>query len=262
MPETGVIAGSGLYEMPGFRPGGERRVSTPFGEPSGAYVLGELSGVQTVFLPRHGPAHTLPPHEINYRANIWGFRELGVKALLSINASGGIAQGLAPGDIAVIEQVIDMTGGARRGSFHDGPQVVHIDLTEPFCAELRAAVLISGNKQGIELKDGGTYACVNGPRLETAAEIKHLALIGADMVGMTVMPEAALAREAGICFTAISVITNYAAGISKEKLTTTKVVKVMQAANNSLRALLSATLPSIPANRSCTCRDSLKDATM
>lgn len=265
MPRVGVIGGSGLYGIPGLEVSGERKVRTPFGAPSAAYVMGELAGVEVVFLPRHGAGHDIPPHRINYRANLWGFGELGVERVLSVNASGGIRRGLGPGDIVVLDQVLDFTQGARAGSFYDGGeggQVVHIDFTEPYCPEVRGALLRAGEKAGVGLGDGGTYLCVNGPRLESRAEIEFFASAGADVVGMTGMPEAALARELEICFAGVAVVTNYAAGFTGEKLTTGEVIESMKEANERINALLRETIGLIPRQRGCPCKDALKEAIM
>jgi 5'-methylthioadenosine phosphorylase len=260
MPRIGVIGGSGLTQMPGLTIREEREVKTPYGEPSAAYRLGEASGAEVVFLPRHGHPHSIPPHRINYRANLWGFRELGVERILSVNASGGITSQAAPGAVLVLEQVLDQTQGARASTYFDGPEVVHIDFSEPFCPELRAAVLGAAWEEGIEAVDGGTYVCVHGPRLESRAEIKHFAAMGADVVGMTAMPEAALAREMELCFAAIAVAANWAAGISDEKLSAVEVVQTMRAAEEKITHLLSGALGRIPRERGCDCKDALKDA--
>ena len=262
MPFIGLIGGSGLYEMPGLRVLEERVLETPFGAPSAAYVMGELSGARVAFLPRHGSPHRLPPHRINYRANVWGFRQLGVDRILSVNAGGGLSPGLRPGSIVVLDQVLDMTQGAREATFYDEGEVVHIDFTEPYCPELRQAVLGAGEKAGIGLEGGGTYLCVNGPRLESRAEIEFFARTGADVVGMTGMPEAALARELEICYSALAVVTNYAAGLSGIKLTTGEVVGSMEKANERIKALLKETFALIPYERACPCKDALKGTRM
>jgi 5'-methylthioadenosine phosphorylase len=260
MARIGVIGGSGLTQMPGLAIREERSVETPYGEPSAAYRLGEANGTEVVFLPRHGHPHTIPPHNINYRANLWGFRELGVERILSVNASGGITLQAAPGAIMVLDQVLDQTQGARASTYFEGPEVVHIDFTEPFCPELRAAVLGAAWEDGIEAVDGGTYVCVHGPRLESLAEIRHFASMGADVVGMTAMPEAALARELELCYSAIAVSANWAAGISDAKLSAVEVVQTMQEAGEKINLLLSGALGRIPQARECGCKDALRDA--
>jgi len=261
MPGIGVIAGSGLYEIEGVAVRDIKKVSTPYGEPSDVYRLCEMSSIEFVFLARHGTPHHIPPHMINYRANIWGFRELGVERILSINAAGAISRGVKPGDIVIPDQVIDMTHG-RHSTFYDGDEVVHIDFTMPYCPELRNAIIDAGREAGLQLAGSGTYICVNGPRLESRAEIEFFAHIGADIVGMTGMPEACLARELELCFAAVSVATNYAAGIYGGRLTTTEVVETMKAARERIKNLLNETLKAIPEKRACGCKDALKGARM
>lgn len=263
MPELGIIAGSGIQEMGCEDILETRKIETPYGKPSDHYRICKMSGTKVVFLPRHGVPHRIPPHKINYRANLWGFKELGVREIISINAVGGINEGLMPGDIVVPDQIIDMTHG-RENTFFDGDEVVHVDLTEPFCNRLRDQIFYAGERGGIPLVRSGTYVCTNGPRLETGAEIRYFSVIGADIVGMTVMPEAALAREIEICFASISVITNYAAGISKGKLTTTEVIDTMRSSIRKVRTLLRE-LMMIKKQRGivrCLCHEALKDARM
>ncbi len=262
MPILGVIAGSGLYEIPGLRMLREEVVKTPFGEPSAPYRIGELEGVEIAFLPRHGSPHRIPPAQINYRANIRGFRELGTERIISVNATGGINRRYRPGDIVITDQIIDMTQGARAGTYFDGEEVVHVDFTEPYCPELRKALLEAGARDALQVQDGGTYICVNGPRLESRAEIKFFASIGADVVGMTAMPEASLARELEMCMVSICVVTNYAAGTTPAKLTTAEVVEVMNETTERLRALLKDAIPLIPKKRACQCKDALSDTRM
>lgn len=256
----GVIGGSGLYELKGLNMLEDKALNTPFGEPSAPYRVGEISGIRVAFLPRHGKGHNFPPHKINYRANIWGFRELGAHRIIAVNASGGIDTSFKPGEIVLLDQVIDMTQGMRSSTYYDGAEVVHVDFTEPYCPELRKAILDAASGAGIKIRNTGTYICVNGPRLESRAEIEHYDRIGADVIGMTSMPEASLARELEICFSAIAVVTNYAAGLAGKKLTTEEVVKLMTDSNDSLKSILGEALALIPSDRACQCKDALKGA--
>jgi 5'-methylthioadenosine phosphorylase len=260
MPKIGLIAGSGFYEE-GIGIREVREITTPFGKPSDPYRICESREGEFVLLSRHGTPHHIPPHMINYRANIWGMREMGVERIISINAVGGIAGGLAPGDIVLPDQVIDMTHG-RAATFYEGDEVVHIDFTTPYCTEVRGAIKEAGVGSRVGLRDSGTYVCVNGPRLESRAEIQHFSNIGAEIVGMTVMPEACLARELELCFAGIAVVTNYAAGISGRKLTTKEVVETMKSSLERIKKLIMETLKNIPEKRSCECPHALKDATM
>lgn len=208
-----IIGGSGLTQLSTLDVSRREIVRTPYGEASGPLTLGRLDECEVIFLARHGYGHTIPPHEVNYRANIWALREAGADRILSVASVGGIRPDLGPGALLVPHQIIDYTWG-RKATFHEGPEspVVHIDFTEPYDAELRAAVLAAAHLAGEAVVDGGVYAAMQGPRLETAAEINRLERDGADVVGMTGMPEAALARELGLAYAAINVVVNYAAG--------------------------------------------------
>lgn len=256
----GIIGGSGLYSMNGLTSLEEVSLSTPFGPPSSVYVKGKLGGSEVVFLSRHGIPHRIPPHKVNYRANIWGFKTLGVERIFSVSAVGGIRADTAPGALVLLDQIIDMTQGARPATFHDEDRVVHVDFTFPYCPELRDALLRASRSNGIPIRETGVYLCVNGPRLETASEIRYFSQIGADVVGMTAMPEAVLAREMEICFTGIAVVTNHAAGITENKLTVTEVVETMNRSLGLLGKLLEAAVPGVSARRACACRDALKEA--
>ncbi|MGB9715778.1 MAG: S-methyl-5'-thioadenosine phosphorylase [Thermodesulfovibrionales bacterium] len=261
MPKIGIIGGSGLYDIPGLIIREHRKITTPFGDPSDSYIIGEYSGSEIIFLPRHGLKHQFPPHKINYRANIWGFKELGVERILSISAVGGINPVLKPGIFVVPDQIVDMTK-KRESTFYDGDEVVHIDFTEPFCPELRNIAIKAGEESGIELQKSGTYVCVDGPRLETRAEIRIFKKMDIDIVGMTVMPEATLAREAELCFACIAIVTNYAAGITGKKLTTTEVIEVMKGSLIKIESFIKNIIYLIPVNRNCACRYALRDAQM
>lgn len=257
----GVIGGSGVHEMKGTVIKDSKKISTPYGEPSDSFKIGEISGMGIAFLPRHGTPHHIAPHKINYRANIWGFKELGVERIISVNAVGGISPEMTPGDIVVLNQIIDMTEG-RKSTFYDKEEVVHVDFTEPYCPEIRDAIKEAGEKTKTPIKTSATYMCSNGPRLETAAEIKAFSILGSDVIGMTGMPEAILARELGICFSGIAVITNYAAGISKNSLTTKEVVDTMQASSEKVKKILKEAAVLIPKKRNCRCKDALQNARM
>jgi len=260
MPRIGVIGGSGLYEITGLIIKERKKITTPYGRPSDEYRIGEIGNVEVVFLPRHGAHHNIPPHMINYMANIWGFKKLGVERIISVSAVGGIRKGLRAGDIVIPDQIIDMTRG-RRSTFYDGKgKVVHVDFSEPYCPEMREVLLKAGRIVRVPLKDGGTYLATEGPRLETASEIRAFKILGADVVGMTGMPEAILGRELEICYSAIVVVTNYAAGITTKKLTTTEVMEAMKSSTGKIKLLLKETLKLLPDERRCPCRDALKGA--
>lgn len=208
-----IIGGSGLTQLANLDVTRREVVRTPYGEPSGALVFGSVCGQPVVFLPRHGYGHTLAPHEINYRANIWALHARGVSGIIAVAAVGGIRSDLQPGDLVVPHQIIDYTWGRRSTYFEeDGKPVVHIDFTDPFDEGLRQKILSAASAAKVKVAAGAVYACTQGPRLETAAEIVRIERDGGDVVGMTGMPEAALARELGLPYAAINVIANHAAG--------------------------------------------------
>jgi 5'-methylthioadenosine phosphorylase len=208
-----IIGGSGLTQLGNLAVSHSKVARTPFGEPSGPLTLGGIGGRDVVFLPRHGYGHTIPPHQVNYRANLWSLKDAGASDVVSVASVGGIRKDLGPGMLLLPDQIIDYTWG-RPSTFHDGSEapVVHIDFTRPYSQRLRARILKAAAGCGEQVRDGGVYAATQGPRLETAAEIDRLERDGADMVGMTGMPEAALARELGLEYAAIAVVANYAAG--------------------------------------------------
>ena len=208
-----IIGGSGLAKLSALQKQRRRVMRSPYGEPSGALTFGQLAGREVVFLARHGYGHTIAPHEINYRANVWALKELGVQGVFSVATVGGVRADLGPGTLVVPDQIIDYTH-SRKNTFFEGAEarVTHIDFTLPYSTRLRAALLDAARAVGEPVVDGATYACTQGPRLETAAEIERIARDGGDLVGMTGMPEAALAREAGLEYAALGVVVNHAAG--------------------------------------------------
>lgn len=208
-----VIGGSGLSQLANLEIRQRKVARTPFGEPSGPLTVGALQGRELVFLARHGYGHTIAPHQVNYRANLWALREMGVEEVVSVASVGGIRSDLGPGVLLVPDQILDYTWG-RAATFYEGAEapVTHIDFTEPYSANVRRRILAAATACGEAIIDGGVYATTQGPRLETAAEITRLERDGADVVGMTGMPEAALARELDLAYAAIGVVANYAAG--------------------------------------------------
>lgn len=208
-----IIGGSGLCRLPGLTITHRQVIRTPYGEPSGALTFGELDGRPLVFLPRHGNGHLIPPHRVNYRANLWALQAQGVADVVSIATVGAINADLPPGRLCVPDQIIDYTHG-REHTFasYGAKPVTHLDFTWPYCEAMRQRCMAALTEAGEDFRNGGTYGCVQGPRLETKAEIDRMARDGADMVGMTGMPEAYLARELGLCYAAIAVSVNWAAG--------------------------------------------------
>jgi 5'-methylthioinosine phosphorylase len=208
-----IIGGSGLTQLSSMADTRRKVVRTPYGEPSGPLTYGRIRGREAVFLARHGYGHTIAPHEVNYRANLWALKEEGVDGVVSVASVGGIRKDLAPGSLMVPDQIIDYTWG-RPSTFYEGAAspVTHVDFTEPYSGPLRARILAAARACGEQVLERGTYAATQGPRLESRAEIDRLERDGADAVGMTGMPEAALARELGLEYAAIAVCANFAAG--------------------------------------------------
>ncbi len=208
-----IIGGTGLDQLENIKITHRQVIRTPYGEPSGALTFGTINDHEVIFLARHGYGNTIPPHEVNYRANLWALYEQGVKRVISVASVGGIRADLKPGVVVVPDQIIDYTHG-RPFTYVDGRErpVSHIDFTHPYSLELRQQILTAATLAKESCVDGGVYAATQGPRLETAAEVNRLERDGADMVGMTGMPEAALARELGLRYAAIAVVVNYAAG--------------------------------------------------
>jgi 5'-deoxy-5'-methylthioadenosine phosphorylase len=208
-----IIGGSGLTTLSNLDVSHREVVRTPYGEPSGAVVFGEICGKPAMFLPRHGYGHSIPPHMVNYRANLWALHHHKASGIISVASVGSIREDLGPGDIVLPHQIIDYTWG-RKSTYFDGvgSPVTHVDFTEPYDAELRRRILEAGEALSIDMKVGAVYAATQGPRLETAAEINRFERDGVDVVGMTGMPEAVLARELGLPYAAINVVANHAAG--------------------------------------------------
>lgn len=208
-----IIGGSGLSQLANLQITRRQVVRTPFGEPSSPATFGQLGGVEIVFIARHGYGHTLAPHEINYRANVWALRELGAREVIAVNSVGGIDPRLGPGTLVVPDNLLDYTSGRPLTFFEGADQpVTHIDFTWPFADAVRQALLSAASAAALAVHDGGVYATTNGPRLESAAEINRLERDGAALVGMTGMPEAALARELGLDYAMLALVVNWAAG--------------------------------------------------
>jgi len=209
----GIIGGTGLTQLANLEITHRQVARTPYGEPSGALTFGRICGQEVIFLARHGYGHTIPPHDVNYRANLWALKDHGVDRVVSVATVGAIHPGLLPGMLVIPSQIIDYTHGREATYFVGGDKpVVHLDFTLPYCEAMRAALLEAAASAGITLRNGGVYGVAQGPRLETAAEINRMERDGVDMVGMTGMPEAYLARELELCYAAVGAVVNQAAG--------------------------------------------------
>lgn len=239
MTTLALIGGTGLTSLETLTIIRREMVQTPYGEPSGPLTHGELYGTRVVFLPRHGRAHTIPPHRVNYRANLWALQHIGVSHVIAVAAVGGIRDDMLPGVLAIPDQVIDYTYGRAHTFFDsDDRPVTHVDFTEPYCGALRQALIEAGVRAGVDPRGSGVYGATQGPRLETAAEIERMARDGCDLVGMTGMPEAVLARELGLCYAACAVVANRAAGRVPGVISMDDIETNLKAGMERVRALL------------------------
>jgi 5'-methylthioadenosine phosphorylase len=230
----------------------QRKVDTPYG---GVIAeVGGLDGEEIAFLRRHGAGHTIPPHRVNYRANVSAVEILGCERIVATAAVGSINPDLDMGTFVVVDNFLDYTKG-RESTFHDGGDdgVVHVDVTSPYCSEIRSVLLAEGESRGLPVHDGGVYVCTEGPRFESAAEIHAFRLLGGDLVGMTGVPEIVLARELGLCYATVASVTNLAAGLRPEPLSHEEVLEAQAENAQGLRELLGATLRAVPAERGCGC---------
>lgn len=251
--KVGVIGGTGVH---GAIPITEQRdvsVKTPYGD---AFMKqGKIDGIETVLLYRHGEGHTVPPHRINYRANIWALWWLGVERVIGTAACGSLNPDMGPGDIAIVDQFLDFTHSRPVTFFEGGGQgVVHTDVTEPYCAGVRKALLQAAEDAGVRAHSSGCYVCTEGPRFETRAEIRAFSILGGDLVGMTNVPEVVLAREAGICYGLIAIITNFAAGISRGELSHEEVLQVMAESSARVGTVITGAVKRLAEKGHCACR--------
>ncbi len=243
MSEIAIIGGSGLNTLNGLEITKREVVRTPWGEPSGPVIHGTLGGCDVAFFARHGSGHTIPPHRVNYRANIWALKQIGVKRIVAVAAVGGIHASFTPGMIAIPDQIVDYTWSRGHTFFEeDLTQVVHVDFTQPYCAELRAALIRAAAEARVDALDWGTYATTQGPRFESAAEIDRFERDGCHIVGMTGMPEAGLAREAGMRYAHCTVVSNAAAGRGQAAIGIEDIRKNLESGMQSVRALLASFL--------------------
>ncbi len=239
MTQLAIIGGTGLTSIKTLEIVRREVVQTPFGEPSGPLTHGRLQGVEVVFLARHGYGHTIPPHRVNFRANMWALRETGVSKIIAVAAVGGIRADLKPARLVFPDQIIDYTWSRGNTYFEEGlSYVTHIDFTEPYCQELRERLIEAARSGGLDAAEGGTYGATQGPRLETAAEINRMERDGCDMVGMTGMPEAALARELELCYASCCVVANVAAGRGGKKIEMADIERNLKAGMEKVRILL------------------------
>jgi len=245
MTTVAIIGGSGLTNLKNLHITRREVIRTPYGEPSAPMVFGQLSGREAVFLPRHGPGHTIPPHEVNYRANIWALKQTGVSRVIAVNAVGGITpEFLASGTLVIPDQIIDYTYGREHTYFgSEHKQVTHVDFTDPYCDELRRVLIDAAARARLGALTHGTYGVTQGPRFESAAEIRRMERDGSDIVGMTGMPEAGLARELELCYASVSVVVNPAAGKTTGTISIREIEANLETGMAKVRALLEQAIP-------------------
>jgi 5'-methylthioadenosine phosphorylase len=256
--EIGIFGGTGIYDSGLLEDAKEISIDTPFGKPSDSITIGTFKDRKIAFIPRHGKKHTIPPHMINYKANIFAFKELGIKRIIAPSAVGSLKEEIAPGQFALPTQFLDFTK-SRDGSFSENGRVIHISVAEPFCPELQQSILKIAQNKNLSIHKNCTYVCIEGPRFSTKAESKFFKTIGGDIIGMTLVPECQLAREAQICYAAISTVTDY--DVWAEKPVTAKEVLETLAKNvASTKNLLTLLIEDIPKTRECSCEKSLTEA--
>jgi 5'-methylthioadenosine phosphorylase len=258
--KIGVIGGSGLYDMEGLSEIEEVKITTPFGEPSDAIIVGNLEGIKVAFLPRHGKGHQISPSNLPVKANIYALKSLGVERIISVSAVGSLKEEIQPMDLVIPDQFIDQTKGRDSTFFNDGI-VAHIALAEPFCPVLSQILFEAATKARAKVRKGGTYLVIEGPQFSSKAESQLYRSWGADVIGMTALPEAKLAREAEICYATLAIVTDYDCWhLSYESVSAEMILGNLQKGVETARKILRLTIPKIPRKRDCICASALKDA--
>ena len=253
--EIGVFGGSGFYAF--LDDVVEVPVHTPYGAPSAPVAVGRLGDRRVAFLPRHGVHHERPPHAVDFRANVWALRSLGVSRVIGPCAAGSLRPEIAPGELVVLDQLVDRTNGRSRDTFFDGGVVGHVSFADPYCSELAPLAVAAARTEGLAVHDGGTVVVVPGPRFSTRAESAYFRAQGWDVINMTQYPEAYLCRELGLCYCGIALVTDVDNAPDHEAVTMDEVFAVLRANVDRTRALLFSLIPTIPEARSCACRTAL-----
>ncbi|MCW4042449.1 MAG: S-methyl-5'-thioadenosine phosphorylase [Candidatus Bathyarchaeota archaeon] len=256
--EIGIIGGTGIYDPSMFKEERNVKIYTPFGEPSDLVSISLHGRRKIAFLPRHGKNHTIPPHNVNYRANIWALKEIGVKRIIAASAVGSLREEYKPGDFVIPHQFIDRTK-KRADTFYQGGRVCHISVADPFCPELREVLIRAGKTIGVTVHREGTYVCIEGPRFSTRSESKLFRDWGADIIGMTLYPECVLARETELCYASVAMITDYDVWAEKP-VSTGEVIKTMKKNIENFKKLVSHAIQKMPRQRNCMCVKALKGA--
>lgn len=258
--EIGIIGGSGLYSMPGLTNAREVRIKTPFGEPSDAFILGTLEGKRVAFLARHGRGHRILPTELNFRANIYAMKLLGVQRIISVSAVGSLREELRPGEFLVVDQFFDSTKG-RKSTFFGNGVVAHVTFDKPTCAQLSTVLAEVCVSCGVPVHRKGTYICMEGPQFSTLAEANFHRAMNFDVIGMTNVTEAKLAREAEICYSTIAMITDYDCWHPQhDSVTVTQVIAILQQNATNAQNVVREAVKTVPAERQCMCGDALRHA--
>ena len=259
---VGVIGGSGLYEMEGLKGVKEIKIKTPFGNPSDAYIVGKLGNVKMVFLPRHGRGHRILPSELNFRANIYGMKKLGVEWIISVSAVGSMREDIKPGHIVVVDQFFDRTRG-RVSTFFGNGIVGHVEFADPVCPHLSSILYEAGQSVGASIHKGGTYICIEGPQFSTRAESRIYRKWGVDVIGMTNIPEAKLAREAEICYATLALSTDYDCWHeTEESVTVEMILDTLKRNVATAKAIIKEAVPRISSQRMCKCAAAIKYAVL
>ena len=258
MPSIGIIGGSGLYQMPGFTAAREITISTPFGDPSDNYIVGDLAGQEVAFLARHGRGHRISPSELNFRANIYGLKEMGVERIISLSAVGSLKEEHRPLDFLIPDQFVDRTRGRASTFFGDG-LVAHISFADPVCPELSTLAEAACRTAGVNVKRGGTYLCMEGPAFSTKAESNVYRSLGFSVIGMTNVPECKLAREAEVCYASGTLVTDYDVW-HDEPVTVDMVIGNLNANTANVKRLLQAVVSKVARDRCCECATALQYA--
>jgi 5'-deoxy-5'-methylthioadenosine phosphorylase len=246
MADVAIIGGTGLNTLKTLEITHREMISTPYGPPSGPVVHGKVSGKDVIFMARHGGGHTIPPHKVNYRANLWALKSCGVDKIIAVAAVGGIRMDMQPGKLAFPDQIIDYTWSRNNTYFEENlTQVNHIDFTYPYSNELREELIQAARDMNLDACEDGVYGATQGPRLETSAEITRLEHDGCDMVGMTGMPEAALARELNLSYATCAVVANWAAGKGEGTITMGEIEKHLKGGMEKVRTLIERVMPSL-----------------
>ncbi len=256
--EIGIFGGTGIYDSGLLQDAKEVSIDTPYGKPSDTITLGTFKERKIAFLPRHGKKHTISPHMINFKANIFAFKELGVKRIIAPSAVGSLKKEIAPGHFALPSQFLDFTK-SRDGTFSENGRVIHISVAEPFCPELKDVILNAAKNQNLSIHRDCTYVCIEGPRFSTKAESKFFRSTGADIIGMTLVPECQLAREAQICYASISTVTDYDVW-SDKPVTAKEVLETLSKNVTTTKKLLTFLIDEIPKTRGCSCEKALSEA--